>query len=53
MKTIKIIANIALGIGAIHIFNDNDNAVWLNIIGVTCIAALVLINKQRKTETTI
>lgn len=53
MKTLKTIANIALGIGAILILNDNDNAVWLNVIGVACIAALALINKQRKTETTI
>ena len=51
MKTLKIIANIVLGIGAILILNDNDNAVWLNIIGVACVAALVLINKQRKPET--
>ena len=53
MKTLKIIANIALGIGAMLILNDNDNAVWLNVIGVACVAALVLINKQRKPETTI
>ena len=53
MKTLKIIANIALGIGAMLILNDNDNAVWLNVIGVACIAALVAINKQRKPETII
>lgn len=53
MKTIKIIANIALGIGAILVLNDNESAIYLNIIGVACIAALALINKQRKTETTI
>lgn len=51
MKTLKIIANIVLGIGAVLILNDNDNAVWLNVIGVACIAALALINKQRKPST--
>lgn len=53
MKTLKIIANIVLGIGAILILNDNADAIYLNIVGAACIAALALINKQRKPETTI
>ena len=51
MKTLKTIANIILGIGAILILTDNADAIYLNIVGVACIAALALINKQRKPST--
>ena len=44
----KTIINIILGIGAILILNDNADAVYLNMIGLACVAGLIAINKQRK-----
>lgn len=52
MKTLKIIANIVLGIGAILILNDNADAIYLNFIGVACFAILLATNtKSDSTET--
>ena len=45
----KTIVNIILGIGAILILNDNADAVWLNLIGVACVAGLIAINKEKAT----
>ena len=47
MKTFKTIANIILGIGAILILNDNADAVYLNMIGLACVAGLIAINKRK------
>ena len=46
----KTIVNIILGIGAVLIVNDNPDAVYLNLIGVACVAALIALNKSKATE---
>lgn len=49
----KTIINIILGIGAILILNDNSDAIYLNFIGVACLAILLATNtKSDTTETT-
>lgn len=49
----KTIINILLGIGSILILNDNSDAIYLNFIGVACLAILLATNtKSDTTETT-
>jgi hypothetical protein len=49
----KTIINILLGIGAMLILNDNADAIYLNFIGVACLAILLATNtKSQSTETT-
>lgn len=50
MKTLKTIANIILGIGAILILNDNADAIYLNIVGVACLGAILAINNEKVIE---
>jgi len=49
----KTIINILLGIGSILILNDNSDAIYLNFVGVACLAILLATNtKSDTTETT-
>jgi hypothetical protein len=49
----KTIINILLGIGAMLILNDNADAIYLNFIGVACLAILLATNtKSDTTEVT-
>ena len=44
MKTTKGIANIVLGFGCVLVFNENIEALWINLTGFACIALLCVIN---------
>ena len=49
----KTIINILLGIGSLLTVNDNSDAIYLNFIGVACLAILLATNtKSQSTETT-
>lgn len=51
MKTFKAILNLALCVGVVLVFNESDTFLP-NLIGLTCLAALVWLNANDKEEAT-
>lgn len=51
MKHFKSILNLALCVGVVLVFNESDK-LWVNLIGLACLAALVWLNANDKEEAT-
>lgn len=51
MKTFKAILNLALCVGVVLVFNESDTFLP-NLIGLTCLAALVWLNANENEEAT-
>lgn len=47
MKTLRNIITVILAFGAMLTFNESD-AIWVNIIGIACLAGIVWISKTQK-----
>ena len=48
MKTLRIILSIILAVGGMLTFNENFSVLYLNFIGLACLALLVVINADKE-----